>query len=258
MSSPSPAPAASTPAAEPAAASPQTPSSPDTTTPPATPAKAERPAWLTNDKHWDADKNEIKGEDFAKYLSEIEGRIAADDVRKGSLPQTAEGYQIKLPADFTPPAGSKFEFDVNDPILAQARTWAHTNGLTQDQFSQALGLFAGAKIGETAQIEAARTREIEKLGPTAGPRVDAVVRWMTSMDGSADKADAKALAGMLVTAKHVEAFERLITRFSNQGGASFTQSHRDVDTGKVSDEAWNKMSYGERKAYAEKHGGKAA
>jgi hypothetical protein len=84
-----------------------------------------------------------------------------------------------------------------------------------------------------AAINTARTAEIAKLGPTAPARVDAVINWLTGMDGSADKGDAKALAGMLVTARHVEAFERIINKVTSQGTASFSQSHRVAPDAKI-------------------------
>jgi hypothetical protein len=178
-------------------------------------------------------------------------RIAADDVRKGSLPQSADAYKVELPSDFKPPAGVEFKFDEADPILPQAKAWAHSVGMTQEQFQQGLGLFAAAKVGEQANIDAARNAEVAKLGSTASSRVDAITRWMSGMDSSADKADAKALAGMLVTARHVEAFERLITKFTSQGTATFSQQHRDnTPPGKVTEEVYSKMSDAERINYA--------
>lgn len=153
-------------------------------------------------------------------------RIAADDVRKNSLPKDADAYKVELPVDFKMPQGVDFKFDSADPILAQARAMAHAKGWSQQDFSEALGLFAAAKVGEQAQIDSARSAEVAKLGPNASTRVDSVVNWLSGMDSSADKGDAKALAGMLVTARQVEAFERIITRLTSQGAASFTQSHR--------------------------------
>lgn len=177
-------------------------------------------------------------------------RIAADDVRKGSLPQNPDAYKIDLPADFKPPAGVEFKFDAADPILKQAQAWAHGAGLTQEQFQQSLGLYAAAKAGEQAQIETARTAEIGKLGANASTRVDHVINWMKAMDSSANKADAAALAGMLVTARHVEAFERLITKYSTQGTAPFSQQHRDnAPQGRVSDAEFDKMSPAARLDY---------
>jgi hypothetical protein len=176
-------------------------------------------------------------------------RIAAEDVRKSTLPATAEDYKIELPAEFKLPAGVDFEFDASAPELAQARAMAHAKGWTQQDFSEALGLFAAAKVGEEAQITTARNAEIAKLGPTASARVDAVTRWLSGIDSSTDKGDAKALAGMLVTARHVEAFERIITRLTSQGTASFSQRHRvEPDTKAIP--GFEKMSF-EQKRFAQ-------
>lgn len=191
-----------------------------------------------------------------KERDELKAFKAADDVRKATLPATPEAYKIELPADFRTPVGVDFKFDANDPLLAQFKAQAHADDMSQDAFSKTLGLYASAKIAEEAQITNARNAEIAKLGSTAPARVDAVINFLTGIDTTNDKRDAKALAGMLVTAGHVEAFERLITRFTSQGAASFSQSHRDVDTGKVDQATYDRMSYSEKKAYAEKHGAK--
>jgi hypothetical protein len=266
LSSPSPAPAPSASIAAPAVASPPTPSSPaGTISPAADPAAAAAPAVTRPeglpDSYWDATTNSLKvtPEDLIKDLKErddLKAFKAADDVRRLAIPQTAEAYKVELPSDFKAPVGIEFKFDANDPVLASARVQAHAMGASQDDFSKMLGLYAAAKVGEEAQIATARTREIEKLGSTAPARVDAVTNWLAGIDSSPDKGDAKALAGMLVTARHVEAFERIINRFSSQGVSSFSQKHRDVDTGKVTPEQYERMSYGEKKDYAAKHGAK--
>jgi len=171
---------------------------------------------------------------------------AAEDVRKGSLPANADAYKIELPADFKPPAGVEFKFDMADPILAQARAQAHAMGASQADFSKMLGLFAAAKVGEQARIDTARAAEVAKLGPTASSRVDSVVNFLTGMDTTADKGDARALAGMLVTARHIEAFERLITRIGSQGVAGFSQQHRAApDTSKIP--GYEGMSFEQRR-----------
>lgn len=230
LSSPAPAPSAPAPSDSPAAAaSDPTPASPATTAP-TTPDPAARPEGLA-DRWWDSEKNALKVDpaqliERDKEFDRLSAAEAAENVRKGTLPQKADDYKIDLPADFKAPVGVEFKFEANDPILAQARELAHAQGMTQDGFSKFLGLYAAAKVGEQAQINSAREAEIGKLGPTASARVDSVVQWLTGMDATADKSDARALAGMLVTAKHVEAFERIITRTATQGSASFSQSHR--------------------------------
>jgi hypothetical protein len=171
---------------------------------------------------------------------------AADDVRRGSLPKDADAYKLELPADFKPPTGIDYKLDAANPALANLKAVAHKHGLTQDAVSELLGVYAGNEVGTQQAIATARAAEIAKLGATAPARIDGVVNWLTGMDTSTDKGDAKALAGMLVTARHVEAFERIITRLTTQGAASFSQSHRTApDNDKIP--GFEKMSFAEQR-----------
>lgn len=225
LSSQAPAPAAST-APSPAAASTSEPSSPGGTTS----QQVDRPEGIP-DSYWDPEAKALKVDAAAlakdlKERDELKTFKAAEDVRRGSLPQKADDYKLELPADFKPPAGVDYKLDAANPALGQLKAVAHKHGLSQDAVSEILGLYAGNEVGTQAAIAAARTAEIAKLGATAPARVDSVINWLTGMDPSADKGDAKALAGMLVTARHVEAFERIITRLTSQGTASFSTQHR--------------------------------
>jgi hypothetical protein len=229
----SPAPAPSTSAAVPAAtaASPQTPASPVTTSQtPATEVAAARPEGIP-DSYWDSATNALKVDPAAlakdlRERDELKTFKASEDSRRLSLPQKAEDYKLELPSDFKAPEGIEYKLDAANPALANLRAVAHKHGITQDAVKELLGVYAGNEVGTQQAIATAKAAEIAKLGTTAPARVDAVVNWLTGMDGSADKGDAKALAGMLVTARHVEAFERIMNKFSSQGTASFSQSHR--------------------------------
>jgi hypothetical protein len=125
------------------------------------------------------------------------------------------------------PAGQKFEFDPNAPELIQARAMAHAKGWTQQDFSDALGVFAAAKVGEEAQIASARAAEVAKLGATGPTRIDAVTQWM-------DAQGLGALKSTMVTAAQVQAWEAHITRLSSQGTMPFSQQHRTApEDGKI-------------------------
>lgn len=225
LSSPAPAPSAPAPSPAPAAASDPTPASPATTSPTPT-----RPEGIP-DSYWDVTTNALKVDPVAlandlKERDELKTFKAAEDVKAASRPQKPDDYKLELPADFKPPAGVEYKLDTANPALGQLRAVAHKHGLTQDAVNELLGVYAGNEVGTQAAIATARSAEIAKLGTSAPARVDSVINWLTGMDSSADKGDAKALAGMLVTARHVEAFERIITRLTTQGAASFSQSHR--------------------------------
>ena len=182
-------------------------------------------------------------------------RIAAEDSRKASLPQTPDAYEIKLPGDFQAPAGVEFSLDVNDPLYGMARQAAHAEGWTQDQFSKAIGLFATAKLQEATAYENAKTENLKALGTTGPQRIDAVTRWLAA---NFDEATVKPVLATMATTAHVQMFEKIIGRLTSQGAGSFTPQHRDMNTNTVDDATWERMSYGEKKAYSAKHSGQAA
>jgi hypothetical protein len=55
----------------------------------------------------------------------------------------------------------------------------------------------------------------------------------------------------LVTERQVRGFEKLIQKMTGQGAATFSQQHRDTGSGRLSQEQYDKLSYSEKKAYAE-------
>ena len=81
--------------------------------------------------------------------------------------------------------------------------------------------------------------------------IDAVTRWLSA---NFPEATVKPVLATLATSHHVEMFEKIISKLTNGGAAPFRQTGRDVDTGKVDDATWSKMSYSDKKAYAAKHG----
>jgi hypothetical protein len=205
------------------------------------------------DRWWDAEKNTLKVDPADliardREYDELKTFKAAEDVKAASRPQKADDYKLELPADFKPPAGVEYKLDAANPALNQLRSVAHKHGLTQDAVNELIGVYAGHEVGTQAAIANARAAEIAKLGTSAPARVDAVINWLSGMDASADKGDAKALAGMLVTARHVEAFERIITKLTTQGSASFTQSHRSAPDAGIP--GYDKMSF-EQRRYAQ-------
>lgn len=247
------APQPSPPVAAPVAASPPTPTSPATIAPIAA-DKPARPEWVP-EKFYDADKNEVKGADLRAHLDELATFKAAEDSRKLTLPASPEAYQLALPETFKAPDGIEVKLDPNDPMLKSAQQMAHAKGWSQSDFSDALGVVATMKANEAAAYETAKTANLAALGTKGPGRIDAVTRWL---DANFGEAQVKPILATLATTAHVEVFEKIISKLTSQGSANFTQSHRVADDGKVSDEAWSKMSYSEKKAYAEKRTGRAA
>lgn len=238
LSSPAPSPSAPAAPAAPAAASPSTPASPDGTA--QTPSNA-RPEGLP-DNYWDAEKNEVKFGELIPKFNELSTRDAAEAIRKNSLPASADAYKLELPKDFKAPAGVEFKFDETAPEIAQARAMAHAKGWTQQDFSEALGIFAAAKVAEQAQVNTARAAEVAKLGATGPARVDAVSQWL-------DANGLGVLKQTMVTAAQVQAFENHITKLTTQSAATFSQQHR-VAPENDAIPGYEKMSF-EQRRYAQ-------
>jgi hypothetical protein len=207
------------------------------------------------DQFYDVATGKVNEEKFSEHLNAQAARIAADDSRKLSLPQTAEAYKTELPADFKPPEGVEFTFNQNDPLLAQAKATALELGIPQEGFSKLLSLYAGAQVASATQIQAAKNAEIAKLGAAGPARVTAVTTYLESTLGKTDGAQ---LASRMFTADDVRIMEKLVARVASQGTAGFDNRHRNVDQpGKVDSATYEKMSYSEKKEYANKFAGTA-
>lgn len=216
--------------------------------------KVARPDWVP-ETFFDTEKGEVKGTDLRKHIDELATFKAAEDSRRATLPQTPEAYEAKLPEGFKAPDGIDVKIDVNDPMLKNARELAHAKGWSQSDFSEALGIVAAMKAQEAATYETLKTKNLEGLGTKGPERIDAVTRYLSA---NFPEAVVKPVLATMATTAHVEMFEAFISKLASQGRTStFTQTGRDVDTGKVSPEVYEKMSYGEKKAYAERMSGKA-
>lgn len=171
------------------------------------------------------------------------------DLRKTQIPATAEAYTATLPQDFKLPLGVDFQFNEADPAYMAARAWAHGQGFTQGQFSQLLSFYANSQAAEQVLIGNAAKAEVEKLGSMGTARVTAVDTWLRGMIG--DELG-RHVRGMMLTAKAVEGMERIMSKFTSQGAASFSQSGREVQqngTGplsRMSDEQYAATSAQER------------
>jgi hypothetical protein len=197
------------------------------------------------------------GKEFTLTAEDISGlmeRRALEESRKATLPADASGYEVKLPDGFAVPHGVELKLDTANPAYGDLKAWAHKNGLSQQAFSDVIGIYGAYQAKETAQFKAAADAEIAKLGSAAGQRIDAVATWWSSMTGD----DGKVLGSILrmaPTEGTVKAFERMMRRWSTQGGGSYSGAARSVDEGfgpqKVSDAEYEAMTYTEKKQYAE-------
>jgi hypothetical protein len=178
-------------------------------------------------------------------LKEIMKFKGESEARKLTLPKDPNAYTLDLPADFKPPEGVKFEFNKSDPVLARARELAFSRGMDQSTFSDFLGIYAANRVAEANTINTARNAEIAKLGTMAPQRIDAIRTWARGMVG--DQLGG-ALEQMLVTSKHVEAFEKIIDKFSRQGGTPYSQAHREGEPPAGTIPGYANMSFEQKRA----------
>jgi hypothetical protein len=135
---------------------------------------------------------------------------AEADLRRTQIPATAEAYEAKLPEAFKIPEGMTFHFDANNPALADARRWAHANGLSQQQFGELLSFYASTQVADHQMMSAAAQKQLEFLGPNATARVSAIE---TFIRGFAGDALGGALRQSIFSAKQVLAWEKIIPPF---------------------------------------------
>ncbi len=204
------------------------------------------------EQYWDAAGGKLISDKFGEHVNAMTARLAAEDSRRLTLPQTPEAYAIKLPDDFKAPEGIEVKFNENDPLLAQAKGVMHEidQGKLSGQaaFSKLLALYAGAQVSSEAQITTARNAEIAKLGTTGPARVDAITTFLKAQLG---EADGLRVASRMFLAADVAAMEKLVAKFASQGSGNFSQQHRDVQqAGRVDQATYDKMSYSQKMDYA--------
>jgi hypothetical protein len=184
-------------------------------------------------------KFEVSEEQIAGMMD----RQAQDDLRKATIPPSADAYELKISPDAKLPGNVEFKFDGNDPSLVAAKNWAHVRGLDQGAFSEMLTLYAGHVAGQNAALAARSAQELAKAGVNAPQRVDAVHKWITGEMGEADAAPIRAT---LVTDAHLRFYEKLMQKASSQGVAGFSQQHRAApETNTIP--GYDKMSFEQRR-----------
>ena len=171
------------------------------------------------------------------------------DVKRATLPAKADDYKAELPADFKPPEGITYQFNSNDPLLAQAQAVALEAGLTQAQFSKLLGIYAGGQVASQQQIQTARNAEIAKLGAAGPARIDALT---TFFRGYLGEADGNAVMARAFTAADVQRLEKLVSKITSQGGAGFRGNGREPPQpgGRLSREQIDKLTPAQKLDYS--------
>jgi hypothetical protein len=193
--------------------------------------------------------------DIALSETELRDLLAfksAEDSRRLTAPQKVEDFKLELPADLKMPQGVTFQIDPNNPAVEPARQFALRNNLSQQQFSEMLGLYAASQAKEMVAFNAAKQAEVDKLGMAAGARVDSIKTWLKSMSGNHFNALCKVLE-LAPVAETVVGLEHLMHRYVSQGGGSFSGAHREPSLpGRVSQEICDSYSYAQKLEYCAK------
>ena len=170
-------------------------------------------------------------------------------MRRATLPPSPNDYKAELPADFKIPDGIKYEFNNTDPLLAQAQAVAHEAGLSQNQFSKLLAIYAGGQVASQQQISNARNAEVAKLGAAGPARIDALTTFFRSYLG---ETDGNAVMARAFTAADVQRLEKLVSKITGQGGASFRGNGREPpqQAGRLSDEQISRLTPAQRLDYS--------
>jgi hypothetical protein len=207
----------------------------------APPAPKVRPEGVP-ESFWDKDKGELKVADWSKSYEELRQAKAEIDARKASIPAQADLYKPELPKELKLPAG--MEVKTTDPLYLAVRQMAHQKGWTQDDFSQALGVYASIEATKQAALQEAIVKRDESLGANGPQRVEALKNFFKAT--AATPAIADQLANTLWTRDIIVWMEAVQKRLSGQGIIRFDGSGRETnETGERTDgrpSNWDKMS----------------
>jgi hypothetical protein len=94
----------------------------------------------------------------------------------GDLPNSSDGYEIKLPDGFQAPQGLTFEFDITI-LLSKKRGSSLTSVIDQEMFSKMVGVYASTQMGSA--IPNLQLREMDMRGLGSGPPPQNQIRQQT-------------------------------------------------------------------------------
>lgn len=193
------------------------------------------------EQFWDGETGSVKFDDLGKSYNELSAFQAEQQSRLAAVPESPDGYELKLPSDIKMPDGYTFALDANDPMVALGRETAKQAGLDQAGFEKLVGSYAEFQAKQTADIAAAEAAQIKALGPQGKQRADAAKTWLVAKFGP----EAPSFFEVpLKTKAGVEYLERMMRMTTAGGAPGFTPTGREVGQ-KSNIEGWSEMSAGE-------------
>lgn len=150
-----------------------------------------------------ADRDHNKGKVFKRKddLSR-EVREEVEQERLNARPESPDKYALQVPEGVLPEE-LQLQLDENDPIVTEARQYAHDLGLSQEQFDGLMGLYAKAQLQNLPDTQA----EAEKLGENADKRLERVESWMSQHLSDSAR---QTIADQFVSAGLVEVLEEVM------------------------------------------------
>jgi hypothetical protein len=166
-----------------------------------------------------------KGVKVADLFSAFQELKTATEAAKADLPESADGYELKLSDDVKVPEGFKVEIDPKAPFFTEVTKELHALGVGKAGVQKLVDAYAREQIAAQTQATEFYAAEKSKLGENAKARLEGVDNWLTA---NLPANLAKAMIGAKTTAAHVEALEKIIKLRSDPaagqggGGASVT------------------------------------
>lgn len=180
--------------------------------------KAERPAWMTKDKFWDAEKGEVRNEDIFKSYTELEKMVGAGAHK---VPDKPEGYKVTLndeqkSALFGKPDANPME----DPMYKGFTELAHKHKISQAAVSDILQLYAGnvQNIQENSGMVIDVAAEKAKLGKNADAVIDAQMNFLGALykSGEISQTELREAQILFETAAGINLFQKIRAHYGEQ------------------------------------------
>lgn len=176
--------------------------------------KPTRPAWLTEDKFWDAEKGEVKTELAFKNLQELQKMVSKGDHK---APEKPEGYKINLKDEQKELLFGKKDADPHADEGIKALTgWGVKHKVSQAALDEVLGMYAEmSKDGlENSTLKIDVAAEKAKLGKNADAVIEGSVTFLNGMfrAGEISEPELKEAQILFETAAGVTLFQKLMAR----------------------------------------------